>query len=99
MLGRTPEISSLSADKRRVISDFEITEADGFGILLRRCITQGFCRRELLLPFLQGTEVEKRAVKRFRGGAGAREVFLYRRAIAAAIGVACLSGAGWQHDY
>ena len=82
MLGRTPgSIVAIRPLKDGVIADFEITEA-----MLRYFIHKVHNRRTLVRPrIIVGvpfgiTEVEKRAVRESAESAGAREVYLDRRA-------------------
>jgi len=88
MLGRTPEdIVAIRPMKDGVIADFEITET-----MLRYFIRKVHNRRSLVRPRIvisvpSGiTEVEKRAVRESAESAGAREVFLIKEPMAAAIG-------------
>ena len=89
MLGRTPdEIVAVRPLKDGVIADFEKTED-----LLREFIQKALRRRTWVRPRIiicvpSGiTEVEKRAVQDSAQHAGAREVLLVPKPIAAAIGV------------
>src|SRR5690554_3910442 len=88
MLGRTPgSIVAIRPMKDGVIADFEITEA-----MLCYFIARVYNRRKLMRPCIvicvpSGiTEVEKRAVRESAEQAGAREVFLIKEPMAAAIG-------------
>ncbi len=88
MLGRTPEdIVATRPMKDGVIADFDITET-----MLRYFIRRVHNRRSLVRPRIvisvpSGiTQVEKRAVRESAESAGAREVFLIKEPMAAAIG-------------
>ncbi len=88
MLGRTPgDIVATRPMKDGVIADFDITEA-----MLRYFIRKVHNRRSLVRPRIiisvpSGvTQVEKRAVRESAESAGAREVFLIKEPMAAAIG-------------
>src|SRR3981189_3357237 len=88
MLGRPPgNIQAVRPLRDGVIADFEITEA-----MLRYFIARAHNRRTLVKPRIiicvpfGITEVEKRAVKESAESAGAREVYLIERPMAAAIG-------------
>ncbi|MCD6098241.1 rod shape-determining protein [bacterium] len=89
MIGRTPEeITAIRPLKDGVIADFEMTE-----LMLREFIRMVIRRRTLIKPRIvisvpSGiTEVEKRAVRENAGNAGAREVWLVKEPMAAAIGI------------
>jgi rod shape-determining protein MreB len=89
MLGRTPDrIVAVRPLKDGVIADFEKTEE-----LLREFIKQVLKNWRLIRPRIMIcvpsgiTEVERRAVEDSALRAGAREVFLVKEPIAAAIGV------------
>jgi rod shape-determining protein MreB len=88
MLGRTPgDIVATRPMKDGVIADFDITET-----MLRYFIRKVHNRRSLVRPRIvicvpSGvTQVEKRAVQESAESAGAREVFLIKEPMAAAIG-------------
>jgi rod shape-determining protein MreB len=88
MLGRTPEdIVATRPMKDGVIADFDITET-----MIRYFIRKVHNRRSLVRPRIiisipSGvTQVEKRAVRESAESAGAREVFLIKEPMAAAIG-------------
>jgi len=88
MLGRTPrDIVATRPMKDGVIADFDITET-----MLRYFIRKVHNRRSLVRPRIvisipSGvTQVEKRAVRESAESAGAREVFLIKEPMAAAIG-------------
>jgi rod shape-determining protein MreB len=88
MLGRTPEdIVATRPMKDGVIADFDIAET-----MLRYFIRRVHNRRSLVRPRIvisvpSGiTQVEKRAVRESAESAGAREVFLIKEPMAAAIG-------------
>jgi rod shape-determining protein MreB len=88
MLGRTPEdIVATRPMKDGVIADFDITEK-----MLKYFIRRAHNRRSLVRPRIiisipSGvTQVEKRAVRESAESAGAREVFLIKEPMAAAIG-------------
>jgi rod shape-determining protein MreB len=88
MLGRTPgNIEAIRPMKDGVIADFEITEA-----MLRYFIRKVHNRKNLVRPRIiicvpfGITEVEKRAVRESAECAGAREVYLIEKPMAAAIG-------------
>jgi rod shape-determining protein MreB len=88
MLGRTPEnIRVFRPLRDGVIADFEAAEA-----MLRQFIRKalnhpGFIRSRVLISVASGiTPVERRAVHQSAEAAGAREVFLIPRPVAAAIG-------------
>jgi len=88
MLGRTPEgIVATRPMKDGVIADFDITET-----MLRYFIRKVHNRRSLVrsrivISVPSGiTEVEKRAVRESAESAGARDVFLIKEPMAAAIG-------------
>jgi len=89
MLGKTPDhIAAVRPMKDGVIADFQITE-----MMLREFIRKSqkkklFIRPRIVIAVPSGiTEVEKRAVRDSAEHAGAREVFLIKEPIAAAIGV------------
>jgi len=88
MVGRTPEhITAARPIREGVIADFELAEA-----LLRACMGMALGNRPLVKPRVvicipYGiTEVERRAVQESARSAGAREVSLVGKPIAAAIG-------------
>jgi len=88
MLGRTPgDIVATRPMKDGVIADFDITET-----MLRYFIRRVHNRRSLVRPRIvisvpSGvTQVERRAVRESAESAGAREVFLIKEPMAAAIG-------------
>ena len=88
MLGRTPgDIVATRPMKDGVIADFDITET-----MLRYFIRKVHNRRSLVRPRIiisipSGiTQVEKRAVRESAESAGARDVFLIKEPMAAAIG-------------
>ncbi len=88
MLGRTPgDIVATRPMKDGVIADFDTTET-----MLRYFIRKVHNRRSLVRPRIiisvpSGvTQVEKRAVRQSAESAGAREVFLIKEPMAAAIG-------------
>ena len=88
MLGRTPDsIIAIRPLKGGVIANFDIAEK-----MLRYLIKKARKRKTLALPRIiicvpYGiTEVEKRAIKESAESAGAREVYLIREPMAAAIG-------------
>jgi rod shape-determining protein MreB len=88
MLGRTPEnIRVFRPLRDGVIADFDAT-----GGMLRHFIRKalnrrGLVRSRVLISVASGiTSVETRAVREAAEAAGAREVFLIRRPVAAAIG-------------
>ena len=88
MLGRTPgNIVAIRPIRDGVIADFEVTEA-----MLRHFITKvhnrdRFIRPRIVIVVPSGiTQIEKRAVRDSAESAGAREVFLIEKPMAAAIG-------------
>ena len=88
MVGRTPEhISADSPIRDGVIADFALAEA-----LLRACIQRALGARPLVRPRVVVcvpfgiTEVERRAVQESARAAGAREVSLVAKPMAAALG-------------
>ncbi len=88
MLGRVPgNIEAIRPMKDGVIADFEVTEA-----MLRHFISSAlkgrrFVRPRIIICVPTGiTQVEKRAVRESAESAGAREVFLIEKPMAAAIG-------------
>ena len=88
MIGKTPDhISAIRPIKDGVIADFSTTEA-----MLKYFITKAHNRKSLIRPRIiicipSGvTEVERRAVEESALSAGAREVYLVKEPIAAAIG-------------
>ena len=88
MVGRTPEhITAARPIRDGVIADFELAEA-----LLRACMSLALGNRPIVKPRLvicipHGiTEVERRAVQESARAAGAREVALVGKPMAAAIG-------------
>lgn len=88
MCGRTPEgIIAIRPMKDGVIADFEITEE-----MLRYFIQKVHNRRALVRPRVVIcvpfgiTEVEKRAVRESAESAGARDVYIVKEPMAAAIG-------------
>ncbi len=89
MLGRTPSsIRTVRPMKDGVIADFQMAEA-----MLREFIKRVIRKKFLIKPRIvmsvpSGiTEVEKRAVIDSAEGAGAREVYLVKEPMAAAVGV------------
>ncbi len=88
MVGRTPEhITAARPIREGVIADFELAES-----LLRACLSLALGNRPLVKPRLVIcipfgiTEVERRAVQESARAAGAREVALVGKPIAAAVG-------------
>ena len=89
MLGKTPyDIVAIKPLKDGVIADFDATE-----VMLKYFISKVHNRRSFVSPRIiigvpSGiTQVEQRAVKDAAQSAGAREVYLVREPMAAAIGV------------
>jgi rod shape-determining protein MreB len=88
MVGRTPEnIETIHPIQEGVIVDFDLVEA-----LLRNCIERALGSRPLMKPRIivcvphRLADVERRAIQDSAKAAGAREVFLVGKPIAAAIG-------------
>ena len=88
MVGRTPEnIEAIHPIQDGVIVDFDLAEA-----LLRRCIERALGTRPFVKPRIvvcvpnRLQDVERRAIQESARSAGAREVYLVGKPIAAAIG-------------
>jgi rod shape-determining protein MreB len=88
MVGRTPEnIEAIHPIQDGVIVDFDLAEA-----LLRRCIERALGTRPFVKPRIivcvpnRLQDVERRAIQDSARAAGAREVYLVGKPIAAAIG-------------
>ena len=88
MVGRTPEnIEAIHPIQDGVIVDFDLAEA-----LLKRCIERALGARPFVKPRIvvcvpnRLQDVERRAIQEAARAAGAREVYLVGKPIAAAIG-------------
>jgi rod shape-determining protein MreB len=88
MLGRTPaNIRVFRPLRDGVIADFEAAEAMLRQFIRKAHTRPGFVRSRVLVSVASGiTPVERRAVRQSAEAAGAREVFLIPRPVAAAIG-------------
>jgi len=88
MLGRTPEnIRVFRPLRDGVIADFEAAGAMLRHFIRKALNRRGLVRSRVLVSVASGiTPVERRAVREAAEAAGAREVFLIQRPIAAAIG-------------
>ena len=89
MLGKTPyDIVAIKPLKDGVIADFDVTEEMLKYFILKVHNRRSFVSPRIIIGVPSGiTQVEQRAVKDAAQSAGAREVYLVREPMAAAIGV------------